>query len=290
MSSDRIVLGILESVSVQAFVDTCAENLITELFVRERGLSFNSDASSHVRVADGTSLPTLGIATLSWRFRDEDEPHLVRFHVIQNASCRYPIVLGGAFLWNSGTLTEHISRLRVAPRGQSSPRIFFQGSGHLRLSGICENRAVEMFPDLASDIPAMSRAFAREIGMSVDTSASSRVAVEVPGYRMIMTCGRVTDVSLRLGRDVYQQAFYLIDGLPGDILLDAEFLTRTNAFMKYRDRITVTQQMDGDGQGVFLVVKRIETAAKASKSRRWKIWLKQREFCASSHRERVPHC
>lgn len=237
---------------------------MTERFLHQRGLSFDPTSSSHVRIADGTSLPTLGTVSLHWQFQGEDDSRLIRFHVVSSAWRRYPVVLGGAFLWNSGTLTEHTSRLRIATRRLPKHRIFFQGCGHLRLNGICGGRAVEMFPDLASDIPAMSMQFAHEIGVDIDTSSVSRVPVELPGGRTILTHGTVADVSFGLGEDSYQQTFYLIDGLPGDILLDADFLYRTDAFVKYRDHITIARQTEGDGQGVFLAV------GNPSKHRWWK--------------------
>lgn len=272
LSYDHIILGILEDASVQAFVDTCAENLITERFVREQNLSFNTSHSSYVRIADGTSFSTLGTVTLKWQFHGEEDSNLVRFHVVPSAWRCYPVVLGGAFLWSSGTLTEHISRLRIAPRGPPTQRIFFQGGGNIRLNGLCGDRAVQMFPDLASDIPAMSTQFAQDVGVDIDTSARFQIPIELPGNRVLMTRGRVPDVTLQLGEDLYQQAFYLIDGLPGDILLDAEFLVRTNAFVKYRDHITVAQHMAGDGEGVFLVV------ANPPRRHWWRPKPKKREF------------
>lgn len=270
--------------SVRAFVDTCAENLVTERFIRRCGLSFNSKSSGHVRVADGTSLPTLGTVTLRWQFQSEEGITFVRFHVVSKACMRYQVVLGGAFLWNSGTLTKHKSRLRLTSRDSMNSRIFLQGTGHLLMNGICEDHDVEMFPDLASDIPAMSTDFAHRIGAEIDSSTQCRIAVEIPGDRTIMTRGRVADVKLQLGEDLYQQTFYLIDGLPADILLDADFLIRTNAFIKYSDHIMVSQDLDAHGQGMFLAV----SEQKEHKHRWWKRPKTRESLPKRDHTRRFP--
>ena len=68
------------------------------------------------------------------------------------------------------------------------------------------------------------------------------------------TYGRVTDVRLQLGDDVYYQPFYLIDGMPGDVLVDADFLLRTDAFRKYQNLISVSCSDSEVGTGTFLAV------------------------------------
>jgi hypothetical protein len=208
-----------------------------------------------VKLVDGTSISTLGSIILPWQLRGEKCHSLIRFHVIPTLYSHYPAIVGGAYLWESGALTVHSDRVRLQSRKKSNPRIHFQGRGHLRLEGTCENFEAVIFPDLASDIPAMSTDFAYRIGKDVDTSPSARICLEMPGGRQTTTRGRVTDVRLQLSDEIYRQTFYLIDGLPGDILLDAAFLTRIHAFTKHQSVVTVTAPNgDDDDDGVFLVV------------------------------------
>ena len=252
---DRVISGRLAGAYIHVFVDPCAENFVTERFVRQRGLYFESENSIRVRLADGTLISTLGTSVLPWQVRGENGHSLIQFHVIPTHYSHYPAIAGGAYLWESGTLTVHSHRLRLKPRKGSNLQVHFQGRGHLRLEGTCEETKAVIFPDLASDIPAMSTDFAYRIGKDVDTSPSGRICLKMPGGRQTMTRGRVTDVKVQLSEDIYHQTFYLIDGLPGDILLDAAFLTRTDAFTKHQSLISVTApKQDEDDECLFLNV------------------------------------
>jgi hypothetical protein len=209
-----------------------------------------------VKLADGTSISTLGSIILPWQLRGEKGHSLIRFHVIPTLYSHYPAIVGGAYLWESGALTVHSDRIRLQSRKEPNLQIHFQGRGHLRLEGKCEDLQAVIFPDLASDIPAMSTDFANRIGQDVDTGPSARICFEMPGGRQMMTRGRITDVKLQFSDDIYRQTFYLVDGLPGDILLDAAFLTRTDAFTKHQSVVTVTAiNGDDDNDGLFLVVR-----------------------------------
>lgn len=96
--------------------------------------------------------------------------------------------------------------------------------------GYLNDRFTTAFPDTGSDMMLVSRTYAEELELDIDTRLESRVEVEFPDGSTAWTSGIIRDASWRIGSKTINRDFYVLDELCVDVVLSNEYLFNENVF------------------------------------------------------------
>ncbi|PPJ50221.1 hypothetical protein CBER1_07174 [Cercospora berteroae] len=243
VSQDCVAAGWLNGKRVEALADSCAGNFISTVYLRNAGLHYQKVKQRDIVIGNGQkAFKTLGTVRLAWQFgKERDTKYNIDFDVIPSRFCDYSVTLGGKFLAATKTLTERLKdRIIRRFRRSAIPRLFYQGGSHLRMSGYCGGVPVAALADTGSDLDLVSPKMLLRLGYDqrdVLTSDAHCVHVELPGGLTVRTSGMIRGVDFRFGNgraeDSYLRDFYILPGLPGDVLIGQDLLWESDAFSRY---------------------------------------------------------
>ena len=197
------IAGCMENTNVTACWNTGSDlNILREDEARRHGLEIDTSKVRSFKLPNKQTAKSIGQTFATFRFRDEQEGHKLRFEVVSN--CPEDVILGLSFLRRTGTLLR-----KNAHRIQESSRICMQKGTRMLFVEDWHNEAQtnkstmpftvngqqgNALPDSGSDIMAISGSYARRCGFDIDRT--SRIEVLLADGTRMMTDGMVWDAAL----------------------------------------------------------------------------------------------
>jgi hypothetical protein len=245
------------------------KNIVSQEFATEHKIQVRRGKNDKklFELGNGAYVKSLGRARIPCSLAKGSFPSRKQwFHVLAN--CAVPLIMGRSFLEESQILTKNRHLLeRCPPELLSVSSLKFIGSPRNRSGmGISLNGRVLMAtPDTGSDLNLISLACAEREGFYINRSCEAQQRLQVADGSEVQTVGRVYIPSLSLdwrkdqtisdvdrteytleGDDAIDhpdsdsndneepdapgEMFYVIDGLPCDVILGEPFLDKTDAF------------------------------------------------------------
>lgn len=277
---ELILPGQLSGHTENALVDTGAINFISKSFTLKHAIAYDRSSTQFLTVADGSKIPTEGSVSLPWTFMDESTTHWVDFQVVADKFCNCAVTFGMNFMKTTRTLTSFAHRVVRRARTALAAHVRLQGGSGTRMMGYCEGHSVTAVPDTGADVPLMSLNMAKYLGLEIDTSKNYQIDLELPGKHIVRTLGMVPHVDWRFGQgneeDGHLVDFFILDGLPVDLVLDEELLHNANAFQAYEDYTIDLEDDLYDSQELLYLTIRL---AKQRKSILSRMFAKGNSFC-----------
>lgn len=231
------VPGKLNGASISALPDLGASaNFIDLNLVRQQHAAIDTGTARVVRKANGSFVRTLGSVMLGFRFQDEPELHQLEFHVLPTSSP--PVILGGAFLKATKTLSHHFARRVQRVLRQRAPvlRVNYLSARDF-VRGSIAGKRVDALPDTGSDVTLMSTAYAKQRGFKIGKGKRHKKLLEFMDGSQAYTTGVVRNVNWRYDVDESDEFItnvYVLDDLQCDVILSYDFLCHSNYFQNYQ--------------------------------------------------------
>lgn len=234
---DLEVKGSLGGKQVSAYPDTgSGSNLISQAYAQRRKIPINHSMKKRKKLANGKSVHTLGTATLPFKFWGETEFHNLIFDVLPR--CAHDVILGTPFLRLTKTFEQFGHRVKLAMRKVMSYRVWYVGGHQRKLQGWLDDEWVETVADTGSDVNLVSREYAIRRGISINTDKELQLFLELGDNSSAYTSGAIDQLHWsydELGGPSYNCPFYVLDGLPCDVMFSKRFLLETGAFTRYSE-------------------------------------------------------
>jgi hypothetical protein len=238
--------GLLATHSIKALGDYGAKkNFIKEELAIRLGLPITRDLVCKVTVGSGQPVTTTGAVTAPFRFKGEHNIHDLTFYLLPE--CIHDVILGKPFL----KLTETFSKLtnfyrRVKERvvkGISQFHLLYLGASSPMFEGSVNGQPQAALADSGSKVLVMDEAYARSIGVSIQTGLEYQTILTFADNSTADTCGMAYGVEWRFGRDgeftsPYQLNFHILKNAPANVILCDTFLYDNRAFSIYNHYLT----------------------------------------------------
>ncbi|KAK5731418.1 hypothetical protein LTR15_001358 [Elasticomyces elasticus] len=192
-----------------------------------------SGTPTRATLGNGKLVKTVGLVTLPFSFRNENEVHHLEFHVMPE--CVRDVILGSPFLRLTQTFERFAHRIRRTLRACMPYRMQYMGSAE-RVVGTLNGSVVNALPDTGSDVMLISEAYARQRRLSIDRNEIYQRPLQLADGSFDRTSGIVKDATWAYG--LFQDEtlvcdFYVLPTLMCDVLLSYDFLDSTEAFTKH---------------------------------------------------------
>lgn len=265
---EPFILARLEGKTVSTFPDTGATaNFLSIRCAQQHGFKRGSHIGEKIKVGNGALANVLGAITLPLSFRGEAKVHQVEFKVLAN--CVHDVVLGSPFL----KLTQTLSRLK--DRIQQRVRKVFRHNrvcslgSHQYVDGRLNGFDVSAVPDTGADVSVMSASFAKRHEFHVDTSERNRIILEFADGSSATTMGVVKSTEWEYGSAAAGSGdrldVYVLEGLAEDVILSYDFLSATDAFVKYESDFWTNDGEDDLGvDWIFNIIKLVSKVLRRS--------------------------
>lgn len=172
-----------------------------------------------------------GLLEVPFSFRGEENVTNLECFILPQIS--HDLILSGAFLRETETLTKYKSRIATAVR-QGSKRLGLRLLGNERrcLHGLIDGEPVEALPDTGSDVMVMSEAYALSRGFNIDRNIRNCLDLELADGSEVFTCGLVrgVDWTFAASRQSVKCDFYVLEDLCTDVVLHNDFLFGLDVF------------------------------------------------------------
>jgi hypothetical protein len=175
-----------------------------------------------------------GSVKLPWSFAGELKMYEIPCSVLP--SCSHDLILGGTFLRLTQTLTKFFHRIKTTLRSFSQRSgVRLLGSEKERVWGYLSGTQTCALPDFGSDVMAISAQYAMQRGLLVNDSADERLELELADGSLAYTNGVVKGLEWSFGttEHPFVADFHVLEGLPVDVILSADFLYGCSAFSTY---------------------------------------------------------
>ncbi|KAH9908517.1 E1-E2 ATPase-domain-containing protein [Xylariomycetidae sp. FL2044] len=230
--------GFLNGRSIVANADTGATyNVISERLAKSMNFKPRPGTQGNVLLPSGSHVRSQGQIKAQFKFAGEDGIREILCTIMPVAN--YDLVLGGSFLKVTNTFTKHRDRLT---RIFSCPlRILLNliGSQQDVVAGFLNGQQCLAVPDSGSDIMALSRGYAKRLGLKVYRGAQYRSKIQFIDGSKTVTDGIVKGVKwqFRPGEAPIKCDFHVIRRLPVRVILSNALIDEYDVFSKYSDRI-----------------------------------------------------
>jgi hypothetical protein len=234
-----VIMGSLKGISVSAIPDTGSDlNIVSDHFIKSHGIKLDSESQRPIQLPNRKIIST-GTVSLPFSFEGEKSTFSIVFIVMPN--CVHDVILSNSFLRTTETLTRFSSRLKskFIPF-RHMPRLRLLGAPKQRVLGSINGCTAAALPDTGSDVMLMSKQYAVERGLTlwVPTDNADRTCLEFADGSLANTYGIAFGVEWRFGKEGSTSRscdFYIMDGLPYDVILSNDFLFESKAFSQFKD-------------------------------------------------------
>ncbi|KAK3379669.1 hypothetical protein B0T24DRAFT_520273, partial [Lasiosphaeria ovina] len=225
----------LNGVPIASLVDNGAERCHVSLRFAESHKLSPQDGTQHVvQPGNGKTVLSPGIVSIPWQFSGESESYLIDCAIIPG--CVRDLVLGANFLRLTQTLTKFKSRITATARGVLRRlHLNLLGGEKQRLWRFLDDVLASALPDTGSDVMLVSEDYARSRGLHVDRNPQHRLELELGDGTVTYTSGVVRHLVWSFGdsgEDVTSD-FYVLPGMPADIILSNELLFELDVFSRF---------------------------------------------------------
>ncbi|KUJ08345.1 uncharacterized protein LY89DRAFT_341474 [Mollisia scopiformis] len=240
------VPGKVNGIPTRAAPDTGADGCFaSEAFVNSLGLAPEPGTEKEIMNGSGKSISSLGTTSLTWTFAGETEPHVLNCSNLRE--CVHSFALGNDFLKKTKTLTTFKQRIVTVARNIPK-RLGFHLAGNekARLWGFFNDELVAAVPDTGSDLSLISESYCQARGLKVDKGKAHSLEVEFVDGSTSFTSGVVRGVDWTFGTsgESIQCDFYVLKGLPVNIVLSNGFLFDLDVFSRFEEDFDVETHTD----------------------------------------------
>lgn len=232
ISKQYFVKGVVSGHSIEALPDSGANvSIISNTLASELGLDPKPGTEKTIYLANKKAIRSPGMVTVPWKFDGESRMYPLDCWILPKSI--HTIVLGKPFLNVTQTLKALASRIKCKiVNGPRRLRLHLLGgeSENEKVWGYLNDRFTTAFPDTGSDVMLISRKYAEELELDMDTRVEDRVEVEFPDGSTAWTSGIIRDASWRIGSKTTNCDFYVLDELCVDVVLSNEYLFNENVF------------------------------------------------------------
>jgi hypothetical protein len=235
---DYLVEGDVKGTPLDGLFDTGAEyNAISSSRAISLECSLLPGTAHERQIGNGTIIKSPGIVTVPWRFRGESKIHVIECSVIPNLI--HDVVFSSKFLRDTRTLTKHFKR-RVKEVVRPMQKLLgfgLLGSTKERLCGRLNGKLIAALADTACDVMLISEDCARREGHHIDSSLEHQLELELPDGGRASTTGKVSALDWMFGSsgETVRSDYYVLKGLPVDVVLSNEFLFHFDAFSRFEE-------------------------------------------------------
>ncbi|KAL8313495.1 hypothetical protein RB593_007602 [Gaeumannomyces tritici] len=244
-SSRVFVPGNLNGIPIDALPDSGADNCFIDLAIaRKNNLEVLPTNKKRIVLGSGKTIYPVGEVRADWTFRGEHEVHTLVLYVLKTLTA--DLALGDPFLKATKTFTEYKSRISRTAGALSRKlfRLMLLGGGTDRIRGYLDGEEVHALPDTGAEIMAMSTAMALRQGYVVDDREESRIMIEFADGSTKLARGLVRGLEWGFGPGSRPASnnpdspglprarcdFYVVDDLPVDVILSADFVLDFDVF------------------------------------------------------------
>lgn len=215
-------------------------NFMKEEYALSLGLPISRNATCKVTIGSGKQVTTVGTATVQFRFSGDNEVHNLEFQLLPN--CIHNVIIGKPFLKLTQTFSNVASfHRRVKERvtkGISQFHLLYLGASTPMFEGSVNGQVQTALADSGSKVLVMDEAYARSIGVHIETGHEHQMRVKFVDNSVADTTGMAYDVKWRFGCDgeftsPYPLNFHILKDAPANVVLSDTFLFDTKAFSKY---------------------------------------------------------
>lgn len=226
------VAGSVYGTAVEALPDTGADTCFISPDLASRlGLCPIPGTQKRVTLANKKAVKSPGMVKVPWKFTKERNTHTINCWILPG--CTHHLVLGNPFLQATQTLTKFRNRIKsklLTAAGVFSLSVL--GDEKQRLRGYLNGQLAAALPDTGSDAMLINGAYARKIGLSIDSNVENQVKVRLADGSTTMTSGIVRDVDWRVGSTTVRCSFYVLENMCVDVILSNDYLFEMDIFSK----------------------------------------------------------
>ncbi|GIJ89509.1 hypothetical protein Asppvi_008451 [Aspergillus pseudoviridinutans] len=221
------------------------KNFMKEEYALRLGLPISRNTSCKVTIGSGKQVTTVGTVTVPFMFSGENEVHNLEFQLLPN--CIHNVIIGKPFLKLTKTFSNvanfcHRVKERVA-KGISQFHLLYLGASTPMFEGSINGRVQTALADSGSKVLLMDEAYARSIGVHIQTGHEHQTRLKFADNSATDTVGIAYNVKWRFGRDgefssPYPLNFHILKDAPANVVLSDTFLFDTKAFSQYHQYLT----------------------------------------------------
>ncbi|KAF2184810.1 hypothetical protein K469DRAFT_688417 [Zopfia rhizophila CBS 207.26] len=221
------------------------KNFMKEEFAIRLGLKINCHTLCNIAVGSGKKVPTSGTAKCRFRFKNEDEVHNLKFHLLPN--CIHDVILGKRFLRATETFSKATNFARRVKerfmKGISRFDFLYLGDSAPRFQVLINGKPQDALADSGSKVLIMDEAYARLMGFTIVRKKKWRRRLRFADNTTANTCGKVYRVRLQFGQiseessSPYTLNFYIMKKAPASVILCDTFLFENEAFSRYNQHL-----------------------------------------------------
>ncbi|KAL7787298.1 hypothetical protein V8C43DRAFT_289258 [Trichoderma afarasin] len=228
------VAGMVNLIPIEAFPDTGADRcFISSKLASHLGLHPVPGTQERITLANKKVVESLGMVQVPWEFAIKRKKHMMNCWILPTSI--HDLVLGRSFLEATNTLKKYRKRIESKLLGTLKKlRLRFLG-GKQRLRGYISGHLTAALPDTGSDAMFVNGAYAREIGLDIDSDVRNLVEVELADGSITMTSGIVRDIQWKVGKTTVQCTFYVLEDLCADVILSNSYLFDMNIFSEQEE-------------------------------------------------------
>ncbi|PTB49370.1 hypothetical protein M431DRAFT_272536 [Trichoderma harzianum CBS 226.95] len=229
------VAGTVNGMLIEALPDTGADKcFISSKLASRLGLLPVPGTQEKITLANEKVVESPGMVQVPWEFTRQREKHMMNCWILPG--CIRDLVLGSSFLQATNTLKRFRDRIKVRLIGVFNRfSLSFLGGKKQRLRGYINGHLTAALPDTGSDAMFVNGAFARKIGLDIDSDVRNLVEVELADGSTTMTSGIVRDVQWRVGKTTVQCTFHVLEDLCMDVILSNSYLFNMNIFSEQEE-------------------------------------------------------
>ncbi|KAK1597513.1 uncharacterized protein LY79DRAFT_388739 [Colletotrichum navitas] len=246
------VEGAIGGVKIQALPDTGAEyNSISSGLADRMGLEPRPGTATQVKLPSGRLIKSPGSIQALFEFAGERRSTLIDCLIIPG--CVHDLILSNAFLRATRTLTKFIHRIKsTVCESLGRLRLNLLGSEGRRLQCFINDAPTLALPDTGSNAMLISESFAVSQGMRIDRSPSYCEDLEFADGSRGTTSGIVRGLKWTIGgtQSSIVCDFYVLSGLPVDVVLSGHFLFELQVFSRY-EHCMVQHDSAGDVANLY---------------------------------------
>ncbi|KAL7905317.1 hypothetical protein GGI35DRAFT_461394 [Trichoderma velutinum] len=258
------VAGSVGGIVVEALPDTGAEACFISSHLTSRlGLHPIPGPQKWITLANKKAVKSPGMVTVPWKFSKERDTHTVKCWILPG--CVSDLVLGNGFLRATNALKKVCHRIKSKLLG--TPKLLqlsYLGNEKQRLRGYLNGHLTAALPDTGSDVMLINGAYARGIGLEVDSNIGNRGTIRLADGSTAVIGGIVRDVEWRVGSATVQCNFYVLENLCVDVILSNNYLFEMNIFSEQEEyffNINSDDDFEDDNQDyvLYFCILSIET-------------------------------
>lgn len=216
------------------------KNFMREEYALRLGLPIRRNSTCEVTIGSGKQVTTVGTANIPFRFSGENEVHNLEFWLL--SSCIHNVIIGKPFLKLTKTFSSVANFCRRVKervvKGISQFHVLYLGASTPIFEGSINGRVQTALADSGSKVLLMDEAYARSIGVHIQTGHEHQTRLKFADNSVTDTAGMTYNVKWRFGRDdeftsPYPLDFHILKNAPANIVLSDTFLFDTKAFSQY---------------------------------------------------------